>query len=221
MELIKVIHEELPQIQCGRCDTPGCYQYAEAIAQGEAHNRCVPGGEKTLKNLNNLLNKNIEEIDFDYGPSINNQTAIINEEECIGCKKCITACPVDAICGSVNLMHNIIEDLCTGCELCIEPCPVDCIELVKSENDQSRKDSQYYFNLTEELRNQETKKRKMDKSFIYNQNIGDEINIRINNRNIDTDKNIINLQLKILENQLDQYHSLSKKDRADFIKKNK
>lgn len=57
--------------------------------------------------------------------------AIIREDECIGCTKCINACPVDAIIGSGKLMHTILTDLCTGCELCIPPCPVDCIDLVE------------------------------------------------------------------------------------------
>ena len=56
--------------------------------------------------------------------------AIIREDECIGCTKCISACPVDAIIGSGKLMHSILTNLCTGCELCIPPCPVDCIDLV-------------------------------------------------------------------------------------------
>lgn len=56
--------------------------------------------------------------------------AIINEEDCIGCTKCIPACPVDAIIGTGKHMHSILTDLCTGCELCLPPCPVDCIELV-------------------------------------------------------------------------------------------
>ena len=102
MELIKVIHAELPQIQCGRCDTPGCYQYAEEISKGAPHDRCVPGGDQTLGKLNKILNKNIKEVDMDYGPSIPLQIAVIDENECIGCKKCIDACPVDAISGSAN-----------------------------------------------------------------------------------------------------------------------
>lgn len=52
------------------------------------------------------------------------------EADCIGCTKCIQACPVDAIVGGAKYMHTVIADLCTGCELCIPPCPVDCIELV-------------------------------------------------------------------------------------------
>jgi electron transport complex protein RnfB len=56
--------------------------------------------------------------------------AYIREVECIGCTKCIQACPVDAIVGASKRMHTVLEDLCTGCELCVAPCPVDCIELL-------------------------------------------------------------------------------------------
>ncbi len=58
------------------------------------------------------------------------QVALIVEADCIGCTKCIQACPVDAIVGGAKYMHTVIADLCTGCELCIPPCPVDCIEMV-------------------------------------------------------------------------------------------
>ena len=57
--------------------------------------------------------------------------AIIREPECIGCTKCIQACPFDAIIGAHNLMHTVIADACNGCQLCIAPCPVDCIDLMK------------------------------------------------------------------------------------------
>jgi len=55
---------------------------------------------------------------------------VIDEEVCIGCTKCIQACPVDAIVGASKLMHTVIASWCTGCELCIAPCPVDCIALL-------------------------------------------------------------------------------------------
>jgi electron transport complex protein RnfB len=55
--------------------------------------------------------------------------ARIIEADCIGCTKCIQACPVDAIVGAAKLMHTVIVDDCTGCELCVPACPVDCIVL--------------------------------------------------------------------------------------------
>jgi ferredoxin len=57
------------------------------------------------------------------------QLARIDETRCIGCFRCVEACPVDAIVGAPQLMHTVLEDRCTGCELCLAPCPVDCIDL--------------------------------------------------------------------------------------------
>lgn len=66
--------------------------------------------------------------------------AVIREADCIGCTKCIQACPVDAILGSRKLMHTVIADDCIGCKLCVSPCPVDCIDLVESEPLEKRAD---------------------------------------------------------------------------------
>ena len=126
------INNLLPQTQCRLCGYNGCRPYANALAQGEASiNLCLPGGIETLKKLGEILNKDptpyLEEMEHKQKPP---QRAIIREDECIGCTKCIQACPVDAIMGSNKTMHTIIEKDCTGCELCIEPCPVDCIDLI-------------------------------------------------------------------------------------------
>lgn len=59
--------------------------------------------------------------------------AVVKEDQCIGCTKCINACPVDAILGSKNAMHTVIAAECIGCKLCIPPCPVDCIDMVPAE----------------------------------------------------------------------------------------
>jgi electron transport complex protein RnfB len=56
--------------------------------------------------------------------------ALVDEARCIGCARCIEACPVDAIAGAPGFMHTVIAAYCTGCELCLPPCPVDCIVLV-------------------------------------------------------------------------------------------
>ena len=59
--------------------------------------------------------------------------AHIREAECIGCLKCIQACPVDAILGAAKFMHTVITDECIGCEQCVAPCPVDCIDMLPGE----------------------------------------------------------------------------------------
>ena len=202
--LIELINAELPQFQCGRCDTPGCRPYAEEIANGSPHNRCVPGGQVTLDRISDILNRDSLLLDHDYGPDLKPQVAHIVKEDCIGCTKCIDACPVDAITGAANLMHNVINDLCTGCELCIEPCPVDCIELIDIDEDKSliaRDSSSHFFDLKVELDLRKKKKSKMNKSILENLSIGDSINQKLKNRNIDSATSLKKLQLEMLESQ--------------------
>jgi electron transport complex protein RnfB len=128
MSLIQRIDALLPQTQCGKCGHPGCKPYAEGIANGEPINKCPPGGSETISALADLLKVPVLELDVSRG-SAPAQIAYIREAECIGCTKCIQACPVDAIVGAAKLMHTVIVDECTGCDLCVAPCPVDCIEM--------------------------------------------------------------------------------------------
>jgi electron transport complex protein RnfB len=60
---------------------------------------------------------------------VKRKVAIVNEAQCIGCARCIDACPVDAIVGAQGTVHTVVEDWCIGCELCLPPCPVDCIDM--------------------------------------------------------------------------------------------
>lgn len=135
MVAVKDIDALLPQTQCEECGYPGCLPYAEALAQGTAGiNLCPPGGVETVKALGALLAIDPEPYLQDAlrntrAPSV----AVIREEDCIGCTKCIKACPVDAIIGGAKKMHAVITHECTGCGLCVAPCPVDCIEMVEMD----------------------------------------------------------------------------------------
>lgn len=128
--IVEDINNILPQTQCGQCGHPGCRPYAQAIADGEDINKCPPGGEATIQALADLLDVEPKPLDAEHGEEKTRQVAIIREDECIGCTKCIQACPVDAILGAAKQMHTVIESECTGCDLCVEPCPVDCIDMV-------------------------------------------------------------------------------------------
>ncbi len=127
--LAEQIDDLLPQTQCGQCGYPGCKPYAEAVANGEAINKCAPGGEDTIKKMADLLGVEVQPLDGNHEVDNTPKVAFIIEEDCIGCTKCIQACPVDAIIGTTKQMHTVIVDECTGCDLCVAPCPVDCIEM--------------------------------------------------------------------------------------------
>lgn len=175
---IEDIDAILPQTQCGQCGYNGCLPYAEALVnKGEKINRCPPGGVKGLLLLGKLLNQDptpyIEELRAQEQPP---RVAIIDENACIGCMKCIQACPVDAIVGTSKRMHTVIEDECTGCGLCVAPCPVDCIDMValveKNEpldchvannaprNDKADQHRRRFIARNERLREKELKKEK-------------------------------------------------------------
>lgn len=135
--LIDMLDALLPQTQCGLCGhSAGCLPYATAmVTQAEGANKCVPGGQPVADQLAALLKRPqlpVDASDWPIGADGRPQRirAVIREDECIGCTKCIAACPVDAIVGSGKLMHSVLTDWCTGCELCLPPCPVDCIDLV-------------------------------------------------------------------------------------------
>lgn len=130
-DLAQALDAVLPQTQCGECGYNGCRPYAQAIAQGDVSiDQCPPGGLSVLQQL-----AAISKVDATpYMAKVAQQKrepalAIIREDECIGCTKCIQACPVDAIVGSGKRMHTVIQQECTGCGLCVEPCPVDCIDM--------------------------------------------------------------------------------------------
>ncbi|MGD8109580.1 electron transport complex subunit RsxB [Vibrio sp. TRT 21S02] len=129
--IVDQIDNILPQTQCGQCGYPGCRPYAEAIANGDAINKCPPGGQATIEKLADLMGVEASESAHELDDI--KKVAFIHEDMCIGCTKCIQACPVDAIVGGTKALHTVIKDECTGCDLCVAPCPTDCIEMIPVE----------------------------------------------------------------------------------------
>ena len=140
--IVNKIDALLPQSQCGQCGYPGCRPYAEAIANGDSITKCVPGGRQTVIKIAELLG-----VDVPAQEEVSEQpvdkVAFIDENMCIGCTKCIQACPVDAIIGTNKAMHTIIADICTGCELCVAPCPTNCISMIEVKKDIDHWDWQF------------------------------------------------------------------------------
>lgn len=127
--IVDQIDSILPQTQCGQCGYPGCRPYAEAIANGDDINKCPPGGQAGIEKLADLMGVEAPSLEQDAEAAIK-KVAFIHEDMCIGCTKCIQACPVDAIVGGTKALHTVIKDECTGCDLCVAPCPTDCIEMI-------------------------------------------------------------------------------------------
>ncbi|MCD4828909.1 MAG: 4Fe-4S binding protein [Candidatus Cloacimonetes bacterium] len=49
-------------------------------------------------------------------------------EDCVGCRICVAACPVDAI-SMVEGKAVIDQDMCIDCGICLSKCPVEAIVL--------------------------------------------------------------------------------------------
>ena len=118
----------LPGSQCGQCGYVGCAQAAAALARGEAPvTLCPPGGKAVAEALAAMLGVKLDLSKVvDDGP----QLAQVAEEICIGCCRCIKACPTDAVIGAAKQIHNVIREACTGCAACIERCPTEAMTLV-------------------------------------------------------------------------------------------
>lgn len=141
--LVQKIDHALPQTQCQRCDYEDCYHYAQAIIEsGEKINRCPPGGSYGIEKLAQLTGQRVCALAADVGPPAVHSLAVIDEDWCIGCTKCLKVCPVDAILGAKKKAHTVLSQDCTGCELCVPVCPVDCIAIVPVEDKHSGPSSQ-------------------------------------------------------------------------------
>jgi len=125
--IIAQVEGMMPGSQCGQCGFPGCSAAAAAIVEGRAPVTCCPPGGKALAAaLSSKLGISLDLGDLvDEGPKL----AFVSEEICIGCCRCIKACPTDAIVGAAKQIHNVIREACTGCGNCVERCPTEAVIL--------------------------------------------------------------------------------------------
>ena len=132
--IVHRVDEILPQTQCQQCGYDGCLPYAKAIVErGVSIDRCPPGGLGVRRSLAELLGRAGAAQRRSVDAETLEQVVVIDEAICIGCTKCIQACPINAIVGAAKQMHTVVTGQCTGCELCISPCPVDCIDVVDAK----------------------------------------------------------------------------------------
>ena len=121
--LVDEITALMPGSNCGQCGMAGCAAAAVAIAEGSAPVTCCPPGGRALASA--LAGKLGVTLDLasvvDSGPMI----AVIAEDLCIGCCRCLKVCPTDAMVGAAKQIHNVIREACTGCGNCVERCPTE------------------------------------------------------------------------------------------------
>lgn len=63
------------------------------------------------------------------GPALAPRTAAVQEDVCVGCRQCVSACPTGAI--SLNSDGKAAVDTarCRGCAICEQVCPVGAIRI--------------------------------------------------------------------------------------------
>lgn len=119
----------LPGSQCGQCGYVGCAQAAAALARHEAPvTLCPPGGKAVAEQLAKRLGVS---VDLSAHESKRPVYAIIDEELCIGCTRCVKECSVDGIVGASKMMHTVIAEVCHGCAKCADACPTNAIRMVE------------------------------------------------------------------------------------------
>jgi electron transport complex protein RnfB len=118
----------LPGTNCGLCGYPGCAGAAAAIVAGTAAATCcTPGGKAVAQAIVAKLGIALDLSGMaDEGP----QLALVAEDLCIGCCRCIKSCPTDAILGAPRQIHNVLREACTGCAVCAGHCPTEAIQMV-------------------------------------------------------------------------------------------
>ncbi len=119
----------LPGSQCGQCGYVGCALAAAAIAKREAAvTICVPGGRTVAERLAKRLGVKVDLSGRDDSEPC---FAVIDENKCLGCTRCIQECTTDAIVGAPKQMHTVLADNCHGCQKCFNTCPTMAISMQK------------------------------------------------------------------------------------------
>jgi electron transport complex protein RnfB len=125
--LIDEIERMMPGSQCGQCAYPGCRPAAEALVAGEAPpTLCPPGGKALAEQLANKLSLELDLSGLqDQVPLV----ARVDEDDCLGCARCIKLCPTDALVGAPKMIHAVVADACIACAKCVEVCPTECLKM--------------------------------------------------------------------------------------------
>ena len=62
----------------------------------------------------------------------NTDAVLINQDRCIRCRLCLSACPFGAIDYDTSLGMTVKCDLCGGNPACVKACPTNALKVVKT-----------------------------------------------------------------------------------------
>ena len=146
----------LPGANCGACGYTGCDGYAKALADGSEGktNLCVPGGDKTAKEIAAILGVEAEDVIEQVAYVACNGNCGATEKKydykgfkscvaanllydgdktcnyaCLGYGDCTRVCPKDAI-SVADGIAKVDPQKCIGCGMCVRECPNHIIKLV-------------------------------------------------------------------------------------------
>ena len=146
----------LPGANCGACGYTGCDGYAKALADGSEGktNLCVPGGDKTAKEIAAILGVEAEDVIEQVAYVACNGNCGATEKKydykgfkscvaanllydgdktcnyaCLGYGDCTRVCPKNAI-SVEDGIAKVDPQKCIGCGMCVRECPNHIIKLV-------------------------------------------------------------------------------------------
>ncbi len=152
--MVEKINSILPGANCGGCGFPGCMQFAEAVARGEAPaNGCVAASAEINSQIAEAVGSEVSDSvrlialvkcnggysakdAFQYhGPSDCVSAAMVMGGQkscsygCLGFGDCVSVCPFEAIIMGDNGIPEVDKEACTGCGKCVAACPKKIISL--------------------------------------------------------------------------------------------
>ncbi len=160
-ETFTAIRDCLPGANCGACGYSGCDGYARALSERntDSTNLCVPGGDKSSKDIAAILGVEAADVvekvayvacngtceavqrKYDYRGQKTCHAANLSYNgdkfctfACLGYGDCMRVCPRDAIYIDNGIAH-INPKKCIGCGMCARECPNNIIKLI---NDTTR-----------------------------------------------------------------------------------
>ncbi len=153
---VKELEQILPQYNCGACGFSGCSGYANAVInEGEAINKCTPGGPELLESISKLLGveagnlekmvaqvhcrggekSSVDQYKYSGISDCNAKYQLYSGDKlckfgCLGDGSCIKVCPVNAISYDEENLVWVDKEKCVGCEKCVDICPTNVMKMI-------------------------------------------------------------------------------------------